>query len=303
MDLEIKSTAPGRFVLLTSAATFTPESVTTSTAAAPMWWSRNVVLSAATVKTEVSVTESGIPTPIQQVSSAVSLIPQANLLTLLGLVNELRQAPGVTVVQTWQTGGVTSMFVRGGNSTANEVLLDGIPINDVGGTFDFGNVSTTGIAGVETYRGSNSALYGTDAGASVVSMESPRGTTLRPVLNYSGDAGNFHEYRNEGVLSGTLSRLDYLAGFSRLDTSNALQRDQYHLATSVANIGYNLTANTLARFTLRNAVSATGLPAAHDFYGISADGKQGDQDIYSRPDGGEPLRRKLAQPSALRHCT
>jgi vitamin B12 transporter len=278
---EIRSTAPGRFVLLTSAPTFTPNIGGDFYGGRTDVVTRNVVLSIAAVKTDVSVTATGIPTPIQQLSSAVSLISQADLVTQLGIVNDMRQAPGVALVQTGQTGGVTSLFVRGGNSTANEVLLDGIPITDVGGTFDFGNVSSTGIGGIETYRGSNSALYGTNAGASVVSMETPRGSTLRPVLNYSGDAGNFGEYRNEGILSGAWSRLDYLAGFSRLDTSNALQRDRYHSATSVANLGYNIMANTQARFTLRNAVSATGLPGAHDFYGISADGKQGDQDIYS----------------------
>ena len=48
-----------------------------------------------------------------------------------------------------------------------------------------------------------------------------------------------------------------------------------------ANLGYNIFTNTQARFTLRNADSATGLPGAHDFYGISGDGKQGDQDLYS----------------------
>ena len=96
------------------------------------------------------------------------------------------------MVQTGQTGGVTSLFVRGGNSTANQVLIDGIPAEDVGGTFDFGTVSCTGVAGLEMYRGPNSALYGTDAGASVVNLETPRGSSLKPVVNYSGDAGNFH---------------------------------------------------------------------------------------------------------------
>jgi vitamin B12 transporter len=278
---EIRSTAAGRFVLLTSAATFTVGVSDDFYGGRTDIVTRNIVLSPDTVKTDVSVTATGIPTPIQQVSSAVTLVPQANLLTQLGLVNELRQSPGVDVVQTGQTGGVTSLFVRGGNSTANQVTLDGITMNDVGGYFDFGTVSSTGVGGVELYRGSNSALYGTDAGASVVNLETPRGTTLKPVLNYSGDAGNFHEYRNEGVLSGTWSRLDYLLGFSRLDASNALQRNRYHSATSVANVGMSLMANTQARFTLRNAVSATGLPQAHDFYGISADAKQGDQDIYS----------------------
>ena len=88
----------------------------------------------------------------------------------------------------WCTGSteVTSLFVRGGNSTANEVLIDGVPAVDVGGTFDLGTVSTTGLAGVEIYRGPNSALYGTDAGASVVNLETPRGTATKPVIDYSG---------------------------------------------------------------------------------------------------------------------
>ena len=49
----------------------------------------------------------------------------------------------------------------------------------------------------------------------------------------------------------------------------------------MTNLGYDITTNTQARLTLRNADSASGLPDAHDFYGISANGKQGDQDLYS----------------------
>src|SRR6202042_2639248 len=208
-------------------------------------------------------------------------IPQADLATRVGVVDDLRQSPGNVAVQTGQWGGATSLFVRGGNSTANKVLIDGIPANDVGGTFDFGNVSSTGLAGLEMYRGPNSALYGTDAAASVVNLTTPRGSGLRPVLNYSGDAGNFHTYRNEADLSGAYSKLDYYGAFSRFDSSNALPNDEYHSATSVANLGFNIFTNTQLRFTLRNAVSAPGLPGAHDFYGISASGKQGDQDLYS----------------------
>ena len=93
------------------------------------------------------------------------------------IVDEMRQSPGVAMVQTGQYGGVTSLFVRGGNSTANKVLIDGIPAEDVGGVFDFGTVSSTGVCRVEMYRGPNSALYGTDAGASVVNMNTPRGSS------------------------------------------------------------------------------------------------------------------------------
>ncbi len=278
---EIRSTLSGRFVLLTSATTFAPGISNDFYGGSTDEIAINIVLEVGSVHSEVTVTATGVPTPVQQSSAAVTLIPDTSFASAIDLTDALRQAPGVDVVQTGQAGGVTSLFVRGGNSTANQVLIDGIPADDVGGTFDFGTVSATGMAGLEVYRGPNSALWGTDAGASVVNLETPRGSDPRPVFTYSGDAGNFHTYRNEASFSGAQKKFDYYAAFSRFQTGNALPRDEYHSVTSVANIGYAILANTQARFTLRNADSATGLPGAHDFYGISANGKQSDQDIYS----------------------
>ena len=280
-SFEIRSTAPGRFLLLTSARSFTPNIGQDFYGGRSDIVTRNVTLEIAAVTTAVTVTATGIPTPIQQVSSPVTLIPSSDLATRVGIVDDLRQSPGVAAVQSGQYGGATSLFVRGGNSTANKVLVDGIPAEDVGGVFDFGNVSSTALAGIEFYRGPNSVLYGSDAGASVVSLNTPRGSALRPVLNYSGDAGNFHTYRNEVTLSGAHNRLDYYGAFSRFDSSNAIPQDKFHAATSAVNLGYNLTANTQARFTLRNAVSVIGVPGPHDFFALSNVGKQGDQDIYS----------------------
>ncbi len=283
---EIRTTAPGRFVLLTSAASFSPSIGQDFYGGRTDVVTRNVVLEIAKVTEQVTVTTTGTPTPLQQASSAITFISPEALATRVGFVDELRLSPGNDVVQTGQYGGVGSLFVRGGNSDANKVLIDGIPANDVGGRFDFGTVSSTGLAGptpsgIELYRGPNSALYGSDAVASVVNLASPRGSSMHPVINYSGDAGNFYTYRNEVALSGAHNKLDYYGAFSRFDTSNALPLDKYHSATSVANLGYNLTANTQARFTIRNAVSATGIPSAHDFFGISSNGKQADQDLYS----------------------
>ncbi len=287
---EIRSTESGRFTLLTSSTSFYPGIGQDFYGGSIDEVVQNIVLETSSVREDITVTATGTPTPVEQSSAAVTLIPESDLATTVGIADALRQSPGVDVVQTGQAGGVTSLFVRGGNSTANEVLIDGIPANDVGGTFDFGTVSSTGVAGMELYRGPNSALYGTDAGASVVSLETPRGSSIRPVFNYSGDAGNFHTWRDEASLSGAHQKFDYYGAFSRFDTSNALPRDQYHSATAAANLGYSITANTFARFTIRNADSATGLPGAHDFYGISASGKQKDQDIYS----GLTLENRIA---------
>ena len=287
---EIRSTATGRFLLLTSAATFTPGISPDFYGGRADVVTRNVTLEIATVTAAVSVTATGLPTPLQQLSSAVTLIPQDQLTTRIGLVDTLRQSLGTTVVQTGQYGGATSLFVRGGNSDANKVLIDGIPAEDVGGRFDFGTVSSTGLTGLELYRGPNSALYGSDAEASVVNVSTPHGTSPRPVLNYSGDGGTLFSYRNEAALSGAFRRLDYYTAFSRFDTSNAIPADKFHAATSLANLGYDLTANTQLRFTLRNAVSASGLPGPHDFFAISTIGKQADQDLYS----GLTLENRLA---------
>ena len=278
---EIRSSSAGRFLLLASSASFAPNIGRDFYGGRTEVLLKDVTLEIASVTTAVSVTATGIPTPLQQLSSPVTLIPQSALSTRVGLTDELRQSNGVAIVQTGQYGGLTSLFVRGGNSDDNKVLIDGIPAEDVGGRFDFGTVSSTGLAGIELYHGPDSVLYGTDASASVLNLATPRGASPRPVLNYSGDAGNLHSYRNEAAVSGTFRRLDYYTAFSRFDTSNALPRDEFHAATSALNLGYTLPANTIARFTLRNAVSATGLPNAYDFYHLTADGKQSDQDLYS----------------------
>jgi vitamin B12 transporter len=280
-SFELRSTGAGRFILLTSVGGFTPGISPDFYGGRTDILTRNVTLELAAVTSQITVTATGVPTPLQQASSAISLIPASDLVTRLGVVDDLRQAPGQTVVQQGQYGSVTSLFVRGGNSDANKILIDGVTSEDVGGRFDFGTVSSTALTNIELYRGPDSVLYGSDAGASVVNFSTPHGSSLRPVLNYSGDAGNFHTYRNEVTLSGAHNRLDYYGAFSRFDTSNALPLNQYHSATSAANLGYNFTAGTQLRFTIRNAVSATGVPNAHDFFGISAAGKQSDQDLYS----------------------
>lgn len=277
---ELRSGDAGRFTLLGSAGGYLPgigqDFYGGTTDVVPM----NVVLSTTTVQQQVSVTASGVPTPLQQLTAPVALIGPEDLATRVGLVSELRQSPGVVVVQSGQSGSVTSLFVRGGPSDGNKVLVDGVPAEDVGGGFDWGTVSSTGLARVELYRNPNSALYGSDSQAGVISLTTPRGDTLKPVLHYSGDAGTLHSYRNEVTAGGTLQKLDYFGGFSRFDTSNALPNDQYHNTTAVANLGYDLFKGASVRGTVRYGATAEGIPGPYGFYGLTVPAKEGDQDLY-----------------------
>ncbi len=278
---EVRSATPGRFLLLTSASPFTPSISQDFYGGLTSVITRNVIMEYATVIPQVSTLSSGILTPVEQVPAPITLIPLSSLATETGILNQLRQSPGNEAVQTGQTGGPIALYIRGGPPDGNKVLIDGIPATGIGGRFDFSPISTTALAGPELYRGANSALYGTGAEASTVALATTHATSLRPVLHYTGDAGNFHAYRNEAVVSGTRNKLDYLTAFSRINTSNALPLDQYHSTTTAANLGYTIVTNTAARFTFRNTDSDTGLPGPHDLYGISASGKQSNQDTYS----------------------
>jgi vitamin B12 transporter len=280
-SFEIRSADSGRFTLLGSAAGYLPAVGLDFYGGTTDVLQQAVVLAANTVRQDITVSATGIPTPLPQLTSPVSVLPAEASELQPGIVDALRQTPGAFLVQTGQLGSVTSLFLRGGNSTANLVSVDGIPADDVGGVFDYGTVSSAAIGKIDVVRGPDSAMYGTDAGAGVINLETPRGTTLTPQINYEGDAGNLYTYQNRVSLGGTLRRLDYFGAFSRIDTSNAIPLDKYHSSTSAANIGYDFNGNTQVRFTIRNADSVEGVPGAFDFQGLSQNNRQADQDLYS----------------------
>jgi vitamin B12 transporter len=278
---EIRAADSGRFTLMASAPPYLPAIGQDFYGGATDVLEKDVVLASDTVRQDVSVSATGIATPLPQLTAPVTVLPNDAFAQDLGVINGIRQTPGAFLVQTGQTGGVTSLFMRGGNSTANLVLVDGIPADDVGGVFDFGTVSSTAVGRMELYRGPDSAMYGTDAGAGVITIDTPRGTTREPVINYLGEAGTLHEWRNEVSAGGTLQKLDYYGAFSRMDTSNALPLDRYHSGTAAINVGYDFNGNTQVRLTVRNGGSVAGLPGAYDFNNVAQNGRQADQDLYS----------------------
>lgn len=273
----------GRFYVLASGHSFRQLSTESFYGGSFSAVVKNIVLEPQWVRQSVVVTDTGTPKPQAQATGAISEIGALQLQNRVSVVDALRMSPGVHVVQTGERGGETSLFLRGGSSDANRVLLDGVPIEDVGGQFDYGNASATGLAHVEIYRGANSTLYGADAAAGVVALTTPRGSTQFSSLLYEGSSGNFGTYWNQVQLGGMKSKLDYYGGFSSLQTQNSLPMDEYHNNSSVADMGWSWSADTELRVTVHNTDSAKGLPSAmggYSFDGIANDQKQSDQDTY-----------------------
>ncbi|WP_263354574.1 TonB-dependent receptor [Acidicapsa acidisoli] len=240
---------------------------------------KNLVLEPEWVHQAIVVTATGTPVPQQQTSAATTVLGSLDLALRTNFTDALRLMPGTVSTQIGQTGSQASLFIRGGPSDANKVLLDGVSIGDLGGRFDFGPLSTTGIDSVEVYRGPNSSLYGADAASGVVAFTTPKGTGASPVLHMDSDVGNFNSSREHGEVSGSQKKIDYLTGLSWLQTSNALPNDEFHVATGSGNLGWQPLGSTQVRGTVHYGSDATGVPNAWDFYHVADDATQKDQDL------------------------
>ena len=63
---------------------------------------------------------------------------------------------------------------------------------------------------MEVFRGPNSALYGSDALASVINITTRRGVTPLPELSYSADGGSYGTLHQESNLGGVMESLRLL---------------------------------------------------------------------------------------------
>ncbi|MGO9317526.1 MAG: TonB-dependent receptor plug domain-containing protein [Terracidiphilus sp.] len=270
----------GRFFLLVSAKSFRQLETPSFYAGRLDSVERNIVLEPEWVRQSIVVTATGTPTPQPQTSEATSVLGPLDLALRDDFVSVLRVMPGTVVVQDGQMGAQTSLFIRGGNSDANKILLDGVDAGDLGNQFDFGPLSTTSVERAEVYRGPDSSLYGAGAGSGVVSLTTPRGTTSFPSVLLQADAGNLSISREELEVAGAHNKLDYLGAFSWLQTANDLPNDEYHVATTAGNFGWQPNASTQLRGTVHYGVDSTGLPNAWDFYHVADNATEKDQDLF-----------------------
>jgi vitamin B12 transporter len=240
----------------------------------------DITLATQTLTQQITVTANGTPTPEAQTGAAVAVIPAKDFRYMPEAQDPLRLVPGLQVTQTGQMGGTSGLSIRGGGTDANKVLIDGVPANTIGGGVEFANLATVGIDSIEVLREPNSALYGSDALAGVVSMTSTRGTTRLPLFTYAGDAGNFGTYRNE-VTAGTVYRqFDLFSAFARIDSRNNIPNSLFHNATYSGNFGWTPNATNDLRFTVRHVIVSGGQPNAIALYGIPDDSQQKEQDNY-----------------------
>jgi vitamin B12 transporter len=257
-----------------------------STTSEPVYLTKSVkadldlTLATQTLTQQISVTATATPTPIAQIGASVTVLTADDYRQYTEVQDPLPLIPGLQVTQVGQLGGSTGLSIRGGNTDANKVLIDDVPVNDIGGAVEFANFATTGIQQIEVLREPNSALYGSDALAGVVSMTTARGTTRLPLFTAAGDGGNFSTYHEELTGSGVAKQFDYYGAFGRLDSRNNLPNDSYHNATYAGNFGWDPNPANDLRFTVRHLSVSGGQPNATLLYGIPDDAAEKAQNTY-----------------------
>ncbi|MGA2889927.1 MAG: TonB-dependent receptor plug domain-containing protein [Terracidiphilus sp.] len=237
-------------------------------------------LQIASLSEQITVTSTGSPTPQVQLGAAVTILDASDYQGARDIQEGLRFVPGLQATETGQAGGTTSVFIRGGDSDANKVLIDGIPVNDIGGSVEFANIASAAIAEAEVLRGPNSVLYGSDALAGVISLTTAKGSTALPQLTYLIDGGNHGTYRQEGTAGGKYRKFDYFSDYSRFDSSNAIAGDEYHNGTYSGNFGWDISAASSLRATIHHDQVASGAPGAILLYGVTTEAEQTNEDAY-----------------------
>lgn len=147
------------------------------------------------------------------------------------LAEALRRVSGLAVVRSGSFGAVASLFLRGGESDYTRVLVDGVPVNDPGGSVDLSGLTTDNIERIEIVRGAASALYGSDAMSGVVQVFTRRGNGS-PSGTLSAALGTFGTRRWQGALAGGEESMSYSFSLGRSETDGVLAFNNRHYRTT-----------------------------------------------------------------------
>lgn len=265
----------GRYQVIATAAGFAPQT------SEPLFVGGSTVsvdltLQVGPLTQGVVVTADATGVPQSQTGAPVTVIDQAVLQAInkQDVLEALRLVPGAQIHQTAGRGGTTSLFIRGGNSNFAKVLVDGIVANDIGGGFDFSQIATTGVESIEVLRQSNSVMYGSDALAGVVNIETRRGRTRVPEVSYAVDGGNLGTFRNALSLGGAVKRFDYFSEYSYSTTDNSIENNDYTNKTFASRFGLQLGGGTDLSGVFRHVTGDFGSPNAVSNFGIADDSRQ-----------------------------
>lgn len=190
------------------------------------------------------------PIAIGQIAGSVTVIDESQIKAsgALTLSELLRSVAGVNLGQSGGSGSLSEMRFRGTESNHIMVLVDGVQINDGGqaGLTDFSHLLLANIERIEVLRGPQSAIWGSNAIAGIISISTKQATSQHIQGNASIAYGN----KSTKTISASVSQQREKLGFSlnassyKTDGENISrqgdEKDGYQNTSLSGGIHYNM---------------------------------------------------------------
>ena len=209
--------------------------------------------------TRTEIARSALPVAVSVITAA-----DMQLRGIATVAEALRDVTSAYVAQSGSQGSQTSLFLRGGESKYVKVLVDGVPVNDPGGFYDFSSLTTDNVERIEIVRGPVSVIHGADAVTGVVHVITRRGrgpaTTTADVRvgmaprtrigSTSPDAMQTLDLSAD--VAGGLASASYSVGIARHETTGLYElNNRYHNNVLSGQALFHPTAATDLRISLR----------------------------------------------------
>ncbi|HVT37409.1 MAG TPA: TonB-dependent receptor, partial [Gemmatimonadaceae bacterium] len=205
------------------------------------------------------------------------------------VLDALRLVSGAAVVASGAVGSQTSLFLRGGNSNYVRVLVDGVPLNDAGGAFDFATLTTDNVDRIEIVRGPASVLYGSDAVTGVVQIFTKQGSGPLAARVLAG-RGSYGASRTELGTSGGNTHAGFTLGGSRSATDGILAfNNQFANDVLSASARFGSDAGTDVQLAGRWSSSSYHYPTDYTGAVVDHTSEQTEHRLVLSVDGGQRL--------------
>jgi vitamin B12 transporter len=223
---------------------------------------------------EIVVTATRYAVPPESLSATLTVL-RGDDLRAQGIVyvsDALREVPGLQVVQGGSFGAATSLFIRGGESDYTKVLVDGVPLNQPGGAYDFASLTTDNVERIEVLRGPASVLYGSDAVSGVVQIITRAGRGPAEA-QASIEAGSYGTARWDAGGHGSAGGLGWSGSLSRTTTNGTYAfNNDYRNTVASARLSAGAGGRTEGSLAFRLTDAKFNFPT--DFSGALTDGNQ-----------------------------
>lgn len=206
----------------------------------------------------VVVTGTLNPATISRTPASVTVITREQIeeRNASSVAEILQQVPGLYVDQPASRGGVTSVYIRGGDPNFTLVLIDGVKVNDPtnsrGGSFDFSTLSPDNIERIEIVRDPMSSLYGSDALSGVINIITKKGEG-KPEAFAEGSLGRYGQYSFLGGVSGGGEFYNYSLSGSYLDDGGQVEGSSFKSPSFTGRLGLlnnrNFEINSTVRYS------------------------------------------------------